>query len=126
MSQDHNNNRKDERIKRGYIIKFRQIDPPVESDKWDANKPVDISRSGICFYSENRFLIGAKLQIKMSNPLLHQESLYLAIVVRVKPSVKMKMFYEIAATLEAADPEAQAAFEKAIEMFIARQHEDLR
>ncbi len=123
MNEPQEEHRKEGRIKRGYIIKFRQVDPPVISDGWSANKPIDISKSGISFYSEIRFPLGAKLQIRISNPLLHHESLYEAKVVRCNQSAKMKIFYEVAATIHAMDPEARAAFEKAIEIFLSKDQE---
>ena len=117
--------RKEARIKRSYYIKYRQAEPAPASEDWDANTPIDISKSGISFYSAKRFTVGAKIHLKMSNPLLYQECLYIGTVVRCRSSKKMPKFYEVAATIEANDPEAKEAFEKAIEMFVA-QKKDVR
>ena len=88
--------RRAKRITHHYVIRFRQIKPPIASEHWDLTTVKDISKTGISFYASHHYELGVELEIKMKNPLLQKETTCWVTVVRCHSSELKKGFYEAA------------------------------
>lgn len=111
------------RITHPYLIQFRQVKPPLASDKWDASTVKNISKTGICFYASRHYESGAELEIKIANPISQHENKCWATVIRCHPSGKRKDFHEVAVNINKVE-EPRETFYKTIEFFIRKENKD--
>ena len=110
--------RKEQRVKMPYVIKFRPQNASQGSGGWDAINPINISKTGICFYTTKQYEPGLILEMLVSNPRLLQESVYLSTVIRSRPSEKLKIFYETVVSIDAIEEDVKKSFYAAIEDFV--------
>ena len=114
--------RKEKRVKMPYIIKYRQLSPPTEETGWDAVSPINISKSGICFYTMKQFQPGITFEMLVTNPVLLEERVHVATVIR--STLKRGFLYETVVSFEAMDENTRKTFYAAIEEYIRQKGED--
>lgn len=81
--------RRDPRVRKPLIIRFR--DPQTDTH-WESAQTLNVSRSGLCFYTSKQYQPKAILEIRMSSIILQKEMDYTCLVVRSFPSQRSKYF----------------------------------
>jgi hypothetical protein len=112
--------RRDPRVRKPLIIRFR--DPQTDTH-WESAQTLNVSRSGLCFYTSKQYQPKAILEIRMSSIILQKEMDYTCLVVRSFPSQKIKIFYETAVTVLDMDDASRSAFEQIIDAALQREQD---
>jgi len=110
------------RIKRHFLLKIRQTNPPTISQNWDITTARNISKAGILFFSSNHYDIGAELEVSVTNPVRWKDgqSRFHGIVNRCQPVKSMENMYEVAVDLTRVEEEGKKYFDEAIDYFLQR------
>ncbi|UCD55287.1 MAG: PilZ domain-containing protein [Candidatus Omnitrophota bacterium] len=124
MQEPGKEKRRDKRIERPCIIRFRQIKPMVSPVQWDVTTVRDMSKSGVLFYSSHYFKPGYELEINLKTPLLKGEISFHAIVIRCRPISGIKGNYETAVSTSKIDEGMLATLDKTIEFFIRKKRQE--
>ncbi len=116
MEADSKEQRRHERVKIPYVLKFcrREAGAPTN---WDAVKPINVSESGICFLTTDRFTSGTEMHLLVTNPMLAEERVYDCKVLRSGKPQDHSRFYETVVTIENMDDDARRAYLKMLESF---------
>ena len=113
---DNKNQRRHERIKLPYVIKFRT--PENKSfESWDAVNPINMSESGICFFTVFGFATGIPMQLLVTNPIQMEERVYDCKVLRSERSPTRPMFYETVVVIENVADDAKEIYSKLLKAF---------
>ena len=91
--------RRAKRTRYPYVMRVKQISPPIKTKKWDAPTLKNISKVGIAFYALQQYLSGTVLETELNNPLDQQVQRVWGTVVRCCQSEQMKNFHEVAVSI---------------------------
>lgn len=120
MQNNDPQQRRDPRVRKPLIIRYR--DPVVDSH-WESGQTLNVSRSGLCFYTPKQYPAGAIIEIHMSSMILQKEMDYTCTVVRSIPSPKIKIFFETAVTVQEMGEAERSAFEQIIDAALQREQD---
>ena len=117
MEMDHSDQRRHARVRLPYVIKFRSLESKLYED-WDAVTPINMSESGIRFFTLHQFNPKTKMQLLVTNPLIKDARTYDCKVLRSEKSNNRGALYETVVIIEHIDEEAKAAYLKVLDAFI--------
>ena len=82
--------RRHQRVRLPYVMKFRS----QGSQHWDAVTPINMSESGIRFFTLEEFAPDSKMELLVTNPVIKEERTYECKVLRSQKSERRRAFYE--------------------------------
>ena len=111
--------RRHQRVRLPYVIKFRNLDSKVHED-WDAVTPINMSESGIRFFTLNEFTPETNMQLLVTNPVIKEERTYDCKVLRSERSKNRGVLYETVVIIEHIDEKAKESYLKVLNAFISQ------
>ena len=117
MEMEHHDKRRHERVKLPYVIKFRSLESKLYED-WDAVTPINMSESGIRFFTLHQFAPESKMQLLVTNPVIREARTYDCKVLRSEKSKNRGALYETVVIIEHIDDDAREAYLKVLDSFI--------
>ncbi len=120
MESSEDNHRHEKRVGYHFVLRARPLNPATPKAAWDVSTVRNISKTGVLFYSSNKYTPGADIEIKITNPLILEEITCAGIVVRCDPVEKMENIYSVAVEIRKVDEISREVFDKTIDFFIKR------
>ena len=114
--------RRARRIAHPYVMRARQISPPVKSDQWIDPVLKDISKVGIAFCTTRKYIAGVVLEIELNNPLALQVQRLWATVVRCRQSEERGSVYDVAVNINKVE-EPRELFDEVLDVLANKQEE---
>jgi len=120
METPGNEKRRAKRIASRFILHARRLSPLEPKSDWDVSTVINISKTGILFFSSYNYKLGSKLEIKLTIPTKKKCTCW-GYVVRCLPSKRIKNTYEVAVDLSDIEEESKKAFNETLEFFIQKE-----
>ncbi|MBN1870408.1 MAG: PilZ domain-containing protein [Candidatus Omnitrophica bacterium] len=116
MEMDGMEKRRHQRVKLPYTMKFRS-NAPGSKETWDAVTPINMSESGICFLTTEKFPEETEMQLLISTPLENEKLLYDCKVLRCTACKARSIFFETVVTIEHMSDRARTIYAKLLYAF---------
>ncbi len=125
MEMDDSNKRRHERVRLPYVIKFRNLVSKAHQN-WDAVTPINMSESGIRFFTLHEFTPETRMQLLVTNPVIKEARTYDCKVLRSEKSKNRGALYETVVIIEHIDEDARTSYLKVLDAFIHGSDLDMR
>jgi len=110
------NKRRHERIKLPYVIKYQSVQSE-SGEHWDSVVPVNMSESGICFLTMEKYMAGTGMKLLVTDPIKKNEYMFDCIVLRCVKSKTRPMFHETVVTIEEISDNTRKMFVNLLKAF---------
>jgi hypothetical protein len=112
--------RRARRIAHRFILYTRHANPLKPEGDWSVATVINISKTGILFYSSSDYKLGSKLEIRLTIPS-QAKCMCQGTVIRLLPSKRMNNIYEAAVDLSDMDEESKKALDETLSFFIQKE-----
>ncbi len=119
MGNGAGDHRGGKRVEYHFMIRVR----PVSSSgatAWDLSTIRNISKTGLLFYSSNRYEQNADVEVRIRNPIIPEEIICLGKVARCEALKDMKDIYSVAVEIAEMSPQDREVYDKTIKLFMDR------
>ena len=119
MGSNESGYRAGKRVEYHFLVRIK----PVRSSAaaaWDVSTIRNISKTGILFYSSNRYERGTDVEVRITNPIIAEEIICLGQVARCEPQKDMKDIYGVAVEITGMDPESREVYDQTVKLFIEK------
>ncbi len=110
--------REETRVEPPFVVRFRNV-TPLAKHGWDITSIKNISKSGIMFNVFQHHKTFSELELRIKIPILRNESVLWARVVRCS-NLELDGMYKLAATLWTGHEETRAVFNKMMDSLIEK------